>query len=325
MSGLPEQVQRQAAEAEAYEAALAAGQGDPATPPNDPAQEPPAQPPAPQASAPAAPTPAPAPAEETWEQRYRTLQGMHRSDLGRLEGQVRELQTQAAAKDVRIQELEAAAKRTPEAPKPAPVSKEDTEKFGPEIIDLIDRQARHVADQQVGPLKQELEAKDAEIASLKKQVGGVAEDQGQARLIQYRTELTKLCPQWEATNKSQSFFDWLAVVDELSGLKRQVLLENAFNNRDAARTAFIFNQFLQLTPPAPPAPPAPAAPSLQSQTAPSGSKADIPPANPAADKVWTAQEVDAFYAAQRRGDYKPEDAARIEAEIDAAGASGRIR
>jgi hypothetical protein len=332
MSALPEQVQRQAAEAEAIEAALAAPPNDPATPPATPPAGDPAQPPAPAAPAPTPPAPAPEEPKD-WEHRYRTLQGMIASQrdtftaqVQGLQSQVVTLQGQITAKDQRIGELEAAARRTPEPPKPAPVSQEDTEKFGPEIIDLISRQAAHVAEQQVGPLKQELEATKAENAKLKQQVDGVAGNQAQSARSQYRADLTAACPTWEQVNVDPAFGTWLTVVDEFSGATRQALLTDAFNKNDAQRTATIFNQYLkQAAPPAPPPPPAPTPPSLASQQAPGASRTDTPPANPAADKVWTTAEVEAFYAAARRGEYQAADASRIEAEIDAAAASGRIR
>jgi hypothetical protein len=52
---------------------------------------------------------------------------------------------------------------------------------------------------------------------------------------------------------------------------------------------------------------------------------DTPPATTASDKIWTTAEVDEFYAAVRRREYTPTDALRIEAEIDAAVASNRVK
>lgn len=327
MSALPDQLQAQVAEVEAIEAEIAKAaqpDGDPPSPPSpDTPQGDPAPPPAPPAPAPAQP---PAEGPEVWEHRYKTLQGIHRADLARLEGQVRDLQSQSALKDGRIQELEAAAKRTPEPPKPAPISQEDTEKFGPEIIDLISRQAAHVAEQLTAPVKEELEAKKAEIAELKKQVGGVAENQGQVRRTGYQAELTKLCPTWQTVNVDPAFGTWLSEIDELSGVPRQALLQDAYVKFDHDRTARIFNQFLQqAAPPPPPAPPAPARPTLESQQTPGSSRVDAPPGNPTDAKIWSTAEVDNFYAAVRRREYTPADAARIEAEIDAAVATGRVR
>lgn len=321
---LPTQLQAQAAEVEAIEARIAQDLTPPDPAPSDPPQAPPQEPPAqPPAQAPAPPQPDP---EQTWEHRYRTLQGMHRADTERLGSQVRDLQAAVAAKDQRIQELEAQVRKAPEPPKPAPVSQEDTEKFGPEIIDLISRQSAHAAAQMVEPMKQELAAKNAEIAQLKEQLGGVSQSQGEVRRQTFVNELTQLVPTWREVNVDPAFHAWLAETEPMVGRMRQELLTDAYNVFDHARTATIFKRYLeQAAPPPPPAPPAPPQPKLEQHVAPGTSKADTPPADPSAAKVWSTEEVEAFYAAARRGEVSQQDRARIEAEIDAAAASGRIR
>lgn len=328
MSALPEQVQRQQAEVDAIEATLAqpaAPSGDPPTPPaSEPAPAPAPQPPAPPAQ-PSPPAPAPEPTD--WEHRYRTLQGMIVSQTRDLNAQIQAKDGQIQALQTQVEQLLEASKKAPEPPKPAAVSQEDTEKFGPEIIDLIGRKAAEVAEQQMGPLKQELEATKAENASLKKQVEGVAGNQAQSQLHEYKQELTSLCPTWEKVNVDQAFGNWLQVVEPLAGVTRQALLTDAYSKRDASRTATIFNQYLQevAAAPAPQPQPQPSQPSLESLQAPGNSRQDTPPANPAAEKIWSQAEIDAFFAQVRRRELTPEEATRIEAEIDAAVAAGRVR
>lgn len=325
MSELPKQIRDQAANVEAIEARLQEERSPaPANPPADQPKEP-DTPPAPQPPAPAPTPPAPEP-EKDWEHRYRTLQGMIRSQNDQFTAQIREKDGQIEALQNQVKQLLEAAKAPPEQPKPAPVSQEDIDKFGPEIVDFVSRQAKQMAEQLMAPVKQELDGKNAEIAELKKQIGGVAENQGHSRRAEYERDLTGLVANWRTVNVDPAFGAWLAEVEPVAGVTRQDLLTDAYNKFDVARTAYLFNSYLGQAPqpPTPPAP-APSRPSLESQAAPGKSKVDAPPASDKAGKIWSRAEIDAAYVAARRGDYSAADWARIETEIDTATAEGRVR
>lgn len=265
------------------------------------------------------PEPKPAVSEETWEQKYHTLKGKFDAEVPRLYAQVRELNTQVTQLTADL----AVAKATPAQPVPAStpslITEQDKEAFGPDLIDLIERatEAKLAGSRQ-------LEAQlTAEIAELKGKLGNVTERQVVSDKDRYESALTTAVPDWQALNVDQGFLNWLAEVDPVYGVPRQYALNNAYEALDANRTAIIFNQYKKsVTPPAQPNNRA----DLQRQVAPTRSRTSPAPTNPNVDKrVYTQQDIDAFYSEWRRGFIDEAEAVQIEKDIHAATVEGRIR
>ena len=265
------------------------------------------------------PEPKPAVSEETWEQKYHTLKGMFDAEVPRLYAQVREMNSQIGQLTADL----AVAKATPAQPVPTStpslITEQDKEAFGSDLIDLIERatEAKLAGSRQ-------LEAQlTAEIAELKGKLGNVTERQVVSDKDRYESALTATVPDWQALNVDQGFLNWLAEVDPVYGLPRQYALNNAYEALDAARTATIFNQYKKSV--APPAQPNNRA-DLQRQVAPTRSRTSPAPTNPNVDKrVYTQQDIDAFYSEWRRGFIDEAEAVQIEKDIHAATVEGRIR
>lgn len=252
--------------------------------------------------------------DETWERKYKTLQGMYNADVPRLRTEVADLKSQL---ELAIAKLESASKKTEEAPAERLVTDKDVEDFGSDLVDLIKRQATEVAQQQIDRLKDEN-------AQLRQELNGVSERQGDIARQTYFADLARIVPDYEDINVDQRFLDWLSEVDPLSGHQRQEYLNNAFNTYDVSRTATLFNTFKELTgsAPKPKAPPK----ELVRQVAPGTSKSSAQTTVNTNEKIWSMSEIDRFYKDVARGVYKGNDAeqARIEAEIDLAVQQGRL-
>lgn len=263
MSNVPEQVRRAGERAtelfNQVNGATGEPPADPAAAPAEPApQVQPVEPPAPEpAPAPAEPTPAPAPApaaETDWAHKYKTLQGVFTAEQGRWNAEKKVLETRLAA-------LEQAAKPAPPAAAPAPqqpaklVTDKDVETYGPELMDVIKRQATEMAHeivaQKMAELKPQLDQTREQVSNVSAQVYKTHEER-------FYGELSKEVPDWEQVNTDQRWLDWLAEVDELSGVPRQAYLDNASGQLDHKRVAKLFTTFKDkagLNPPAtPPAP-----------------------------------------------------------------------
>ena len=312
MSNLPKQVQEQADYAAQYDKLVLEGESDQ---PQEPAE-------AIQESAQPAPVAERKNDEETWQRRYQTLQGMYNAEVPRLNSQVKELQAQLQEAVASIQSLKA-----PPASQDPPkklVTEKDVEAYGDELIDLVKRQAEEVVLSERAQFRKDLAALQAENADLKKQLGGVAEKQGANDRRAYFMELSKEVPDYEALNTDPDFLAWLAEVDPLSGVTRQAYLNVAFEQFDFKRTATLFNAFKKQANKVVP-PVQEAQQELQRQVAPGTSRASTPSITNAAEKFWTMREIESFYSDASKGRYTREEAARIEAEIDAAVVAGRIR
>jgi len=315
---LPRAVQQQVEDADALVAQLSGTQPvDPDT--GVPIANPqPAPEPQPQDISPE-PEPKPAVSEETWEQKYHTLKGKFDAEVPRLYAQVREMNGQLSQLTTDLAVAKAQSAQPVPASTPSLITEQDKEAFGSDLIDLIER-----ATEAKMAGSRSLEAKlTAEIAELKGKLGNVTERQVVSDKDRYESALTNAVPDWQTLNVDQGFLNWLAEVDPVYGMPRQYALTNAYEALDAGRTAIIFNQYKKSV--APPAQSNNRA-DLQRQVAPTRSRTSPAPTNPNVDKrVYSQQDIDAFYTEWRRGFIDEAEAVQIEKDIHAATVEGRIR
>lgn len=305
MGLLPEQVRKQSERADQYFAQL-----------NQPADNPEAQAPAePQADTqpkdePTVDTAAPeqpaeptneqpanaeppagdtAPKPENWEHKYRTLQGLFNAES-------RAWQAEKKSLEARLQSLENAAKAPAAQPQPATtkqarITEKDLDTYGPELLDVIGRKAAEMADeivaQRLTELKPVLDETRERVTSVAGQVYKSAQDR-------FYGELARVVPDWQTVNADQRWLDWLGEVDPLSGVPRQVYLDNASQKLDHDRAARLFQTFKEqagLNKPA--AAPAPAKPALSPSPRTVGSASAPTPREP--DTSVSRSEVAAHY------------------------------
>lgn len=253
------------------------------------------------APAPAPPAPAPATGNEPWEARYKTLHGKYNAEIPRLNAALKERDAQLSA----LREEVDALKVTKE--KQSLVKPEEIQEFGEPLVDLIRRAAR-----------EEVAAKDQEIAELKSQLKSIASTSEQVNESSFYEKLAAAVPDWMQVNDDPEFHTWLAEHDELTGYQRQEILSQAEKRRDAARVTRFFEAFKKTRSKTQVA----AVDSLESQVPPVTSRADAPPPG---KKIWTRGEIADFYARERRGEYSEEKAAAIEKDIQAAVRESRVR
>lgn len=262
---LPEQVRRQAERANELLNQVNGQPGEPqANQPAAPVEpepqvpqavEPPAPEPAPAAPAEPTPAPAPAPTDDGWQQKYRTLQGVFNAEQGRWNAEKKVLET-------RITALESAAAAKP-APAPAAPTvnfdEKDVETYGPELLQMVSRQAQAMASQIVQEKLAELKP---QLDQTREQVTSVATHVYRSNEDKFYGELAKEVPDWEQVNSDPRWLNWLGEVDQLSGVARQVYLNNAQEQLNHTRVANLFKAFKEAAGMNKPAPQAPAAPSL---------------------------------------------------------------
>lgn len=314
---LPKAVQKQVDDADAFVAQINGQTDNTETDPNliqdtaldpEPQQQPVSQ----------EPEPKPVIPEETWERKYLTLKGMYDAEVPRLHAQMRELNGQ-------VQSL-IAENATAKAQQPAAqtataktlITEQDKEAFGSDLLDLIDR----ASEQKVAEFRSHNAQLVDEIRELKGKLGNVSERQVVSDKDQFLAKLSAQVPNWETLNTDQGFLNWLAEVDPVYGLPRQVALTNAYESLDASRTAVIFNQYQGKVAPTQQKP----SQQLQSQVAPTRSRSSPAPATSAGDKpIYTQDQIANFYNEWIKGHLDSAEAERIEKDINAAYSEGRIR
>lgn len=320
----------EAAQKTAYGTAEPAVVAPPEGEPSPPATPPNGAPPAPAVGDPS-PTPTPPPPQEPpkptdWEAKYKT-------DAGRWEAERKRNREAFETMNGRMQELE--RQLVVHAPTPvAPAAKsvvtpEELQDYGEDLIGLMRRVAGAEADQR-----------------LLKVNGELAQTRAQVGVAQNRTmhqQMDALYPQWQEVNAYQPFIDWVMLPDPYSGVRRQSLMQEAWNAGDARRVFAFIQGFLAeeaaLNPTgagqrqpasAPVAPPPSGAPAaappltLQDLAAPGGAR---PVATQPTEKpMYTAEDISKFFTDCASGKWRHREAERaaIEADIFRAQHEGRV-
>lgn len=197
-----------------------------------------------------------APKPENWEHKYRTLQGLFNAES-------RAWQTERKSFESRIQALEHVPKQPTAEPaqtKSTRVTSQDVDTYGPELLDVIGRKAAEMADQIVALRLAEIQPA---IDETRERVSSVAGQVYKSAQDRFYGELATAVPDWQSVNADSRWLEWLGEVDPLSGVARQVYLDNASQQLDHERAARLFQTFKeQAGMNKPPAAPAPARPSL---------------------------------------------------------------
>lgn len=312
-------------------------QPTPETPPSPPPGVQP-EPPAEASSQPQPPQPPPQLQEEQlppeeWERRFKSMKGRYdrlSEQVGTMSEALQRLQSENA---VLRQPPPGAPSGTPPTPL---VTEQEVADYGPEFIDVVRRVSREVA----APL-------EAEITSLRGQLGHVQTETSNAFLTRMHATIGGLVPDWQQINQDQRFIAWVSLPEVYSGVIRQQLMQEAWNNGDAQRVAAFFRAYLaeaaavdpQRGTHAQPSPPTmvpaqqPGAPgtvplatrlSLDQLAAPGRPHSGTQ--QPASKPVYTAQDISRFYTECAAGKWRTREGERaaIDADIIAAQHEGRI-
>jgi hypothetical protein len=313
---LPRAIQKQVEDADAFVAQMNGQTDNTETDPNLTQNT--APDPEPQQPISQEPEPKPVVPEETWERKYLTLKGMYDAEVPRLHAQMRELNGQVQS--LIAENATAKAQQSVSQPTSSKtlITEQDKEAFGSDLLDLIDR----ASEQKVAEFRSHNAQLMDEIKELKGKLGNVSERQVVSDKDRFIAKLAAQVPNWETLNVDQGFLAWLAEVDPIYGLPRQVALSNAYESSDADRTAIIFKQYQGMLAPTQQRP----SQQLQSQVAPTRSRASSAPATSAGDKpIYSQDQIANFYNEWIKGHIDQAEAERIEKDINAAYSEGRIR
>lgn len=261
------------------------------------------------------------PNSETWEQRYRSEQGRTRklqNEMAHLSAQVDNLRQTMAT-------LQAPPAATPAELTFEDITPEEREAYGDDLISVVDKRARLLANEMVADIRREME-------ELRGTVTVTTQDAAERRREATKAELTRLEPDWMELNVDPRFLEFLAEAENKYGPTRKELLNIAFQNGDAAECAAIFQKFTGKGARAPqgnqPTLRAPK-PTLEKFAAPGKASPASAAQSSAADEdeIITRADIARFYADRAankfRGREKEADA--YEAKIFAATNAGRVR
>lgn len=273
------------------------------------------------------PQPAPNADSGSWENKYNSMLGRYRDSNNQL--------TMANSRIEALENMLATMQTAPTAPTPPPqpvkyLTPKDEEEMGSEMIDFV----RRVAREELAPLQPIAET----VQRLDQTLRGTTQRIELTARQQMHADLAAALPDWQTINHATEFHEWLALRDPYSGVTRKQMLTDAYAKNETSRVLSFFKGFvsetaaqrpaspeLELPPVAAPSP-QPVRPTLTDLAAPGRARTAAAPAAPAEKQIIRTSDVNAFYAAVRRGAYKGREQlqAEHEAELHAAMRENRV-
>lgn len=262
--------------------------------------------------------------EETYEQRWRTLQGMYNAEVPRLHTQNRELMTRVNELEKLLANLSAPVSSSAPTVEKLITAKDEAD-YG-ESLDVMRRVSREEASAYQSRIDQLEQLVRNMQASVLPKVEQISHRQLQSAEQMFWSDLTSYAPEWQSINNNPDFQSWLLEPDPLSGLTRQTYLEDAQRNLDARRVANFFTSWsgnsgqsvAQTSRKA-------SVSQLEKQVSPGKGKPTgaAPVANVS---TYTPENIRTFFDDVRAGRYKGRESERdrIERDIFAAQRDGRI-
>lgn len=259
--------------------------------------------------------------EETWERKFKSLQGIFNKEVPSLQNQVKDLTKRL---ELAVQQMEASKA----APEPEPVAHKqeadpkDVENFGSDLVEMVQRTAERMFGGVASKVDAELMKLVNRIAEVERQLQGTAQTVALTAEEKFFDQVTKLVPNWEEVNQDPLFIEWLAETDPIYGQPRQAALNHARQTLDAQRVSNVFKAYLGPVSQQTQTTPNP----VDKQVAPKTGGSTGAPQAPAVQFI-TAKSVTDFYNDVARGRYRGREAEQqaTEAAINLAIAEGRVR
>lgn len=239
--------------------------------------------------------------EQTWEHKYRVLQGKYNADTKKLNEQLQEAQkrSQDPSLQHRLQSLEtenSQLKQQLEQQQQASQSSGElklnqtlVDEYGEDFARAIAEQSSAGSSDLINQLTQKISTLESKLNQTEQATNETA---GNMRMRELNAELSKHNIDFEQVNTDPMFHDWLSAIDDASGEQRNTLMNNAFQRGDINRTAYFFKAFK-------------AQEGSNFNNNPLSSHVDVTSRAPSDaagdDNVWTKAQMDKLYADRRAG------------------------
>ena len=262
---------------------------------------------------------------ESFEQKYKTLQGMYNAEVPHLKATNQNLSNRLNQMEQLITSMDAAKPAQPVEPAKAPslVTQADIDEYG-ESIDVmrkVSKEESATAQNRIAELENRLQQLQTNVLP---KVEQAAQNAKSSQEQIFWSELGKSVPNWKAINGDQDFQTWLLDIDPLTGISRQSYLDDAQRQFDATRVSNFFTTWESLNGP-PNAQSANPVKELDKQIAPKrGRNTGTPASN--SGQTYSPADIKTFFKDVQLGKYKgrEKERDRIERDIFAAQTDGRI-
>ena len=259
--------------------------------------------------------------EATWEQRYKSLQGLFNARVNELQVSNKQLAQQVQQLTEKLNQVTDTLAKKPELAAAA-VDPKDVEEFGQDLVGMVQRQVAAAVSGLLAKFDSIAQGFEKRLADVEKQLGGATQTAAMTAEQLFFVNLSKAVPDWEQINADERFLAWLGEADPVYGLPRQAALDAAHQVFDVSRVASIFNAFKSQFAAAKPEQ---TRTNVDKQVSPS--KVATQPTVTADKPIITQAQIQAFYKDVATGKYRGRDAeaAKMERIINEAIAEGRVR
>ena len=180
----------------------------------------------------------PAGDDESFEQKYRVLQGKYNAEIPRLQNQVSQLYQEVS----RLQHEKEQLSQQPGPEQNIPDQKEISG-IDPESLSEYGDEFGNLAKSFNALLEQNKRLQE-ELGSIKDSTQHIQKDQHSTKEARFWDALSQTVPQWQDVNQNQDFLNWLTQEDPVSGTVRQRILEHHQGNFNAQGVANVFKAWM---------------------------------------------------------------------------------
>lgn len=256
------------------------------------------------------------PPQDSFEHKYKVLQGKYNAEIPRLQQQISELYSELSR--IRAERDQANQQESQsEPPSVESVNSDDLSEYGEEFGKLA---------KSFNALLEQNKMLQEKLGSIENSTQQVQQDQVSNKEEQFWGKLSQQVPNWEEINQNQDFLNWLTQEDPVSGTQRQQILEHHHKAKDANRVAGVFKAWMQESGQGhgQKQPPSKAEPK---NVQPEQTRADQPSQQTQAGRTWTKTQIKKHYDDQIKGLWngREDEWKKIEREIHQAVQEGRVQ
>jgi len=271
--------------------------------------------------------------QEDWRKRYEGMKRKYDDTVPPLREQAKTQQARLDTLETELNQLrdqitDAAATPSADESRKVEVTEADVDEYGQKLIDLITRVSGGAQDPTTDLAKQVIDLK-SQLESVQRSFSTIEETATKTTKQEFYEGLDGICANWREVNRHPGFLSWLEEEHAGTGEIRHVFLQKAFSDGDVNRTAKFFTDWLESREQSPSVTAADLEEHVHQDTAGAGQPV-VGDEEEVMARIWYTDEITQFYRDKQSGLYKKTkegkaEAKRIEKDILAAGAQGRVR
>ena len=266
------------------------------------------------------------PTHDTWEAKFRVLQGKYGAEVPRLHESVTKLAEEKAALEARLKALEQ-AKQEPEKPREPLITSADEDTFGKDLVEFVRRAVTDGTQDSVNNLLNKvgkLEQAIAKVLELNEKVGRVEKKVVESEEQKFWANVDALVPDWESVDADPRWIAFLETTPKFSSRTYRALATEAISVNDHVAIKGLVDEWKELEGiTAAQEKASSKTKELERQLTPDKKSTATNPTP--TKKVWTFDEYNDAFDPRKLKDLSQAEIIAVQAEADLALLEGRVK